>query len=288
MADKYSLGLYEKALPDGLSYFDMFTVAKEQGFDRFEISIDETDQRLSRLDWTCSKQKAFLCTILQSGIHVDTMCLSAHRRFPLGSHDPNIRTQSLEIMKKALEFAHNTGIRIIQLAGYDVYYEQTDLFTREMFLENLRKCVEMASVCGVILAFETMETPFMDTVEKAAYYVELLQSPYLAIYPDIGNLKNSSLLYDTLVTDDIIVGGKYIVAAHLKETSPGIYRDMRFGEGHTEYHASIKALWDYGVHLFTGEFWCLDKTNYIADIKHAALFLHIHIQSAAMLKEDII
>ena len=282
MTDKYSLGLYEKALPDGLSYFDMFTVAKEHGFDRFELSIDESDQRLSRLDWSPSKQKALLCTILQSGIHVDTMCLSAHRRFPLGSHDTKIRNQSLEIMKKALEFAHNTGIRIIQLAGYDVYYEETDLFTREMFLKNLKKCVEMASACGVILAFETMETPFMDTVEKAAYYVELLHSPYLAIYPDIGNLKNSSLLYDTKVTDDIRIGGRYLVAAHLKETSPGIYRDMRFGEGHTDYHSSIKVLWDHGVRLFTGEFWCLDNDHYLADIKHAASFLHHHIQSAVM------
>ena len=44
------------------------------------------------------------------------------------------------------------------------------------------------------LGFETMETPFMDTVEKSMEYVNKINSPYLGVYPDIGNLKNASLL----------------------------------------------------------------------------------------------
>lgn len=31
------------------------------------------------------------------------------------------------------------------------------------------------------LGFETMETPFMDTVEKAMHYVKLVDSPYLGV-----------------------------------------------------------------------------------------------------------
>ena len=48
----------------------------------------------------------------------------------------------------------------------------------------------MAAEKGIVLGFETMETPFMDTVEKAMRYVNLVSSPYLGVYPDIGNLKN--------------------------------------------------------------------------------------------------
>lgn len=48
------------------------------------------------------------------------MCLSAHRRFPLGSEDDAVRAQGLEIMRKAIQFAQDVGIRVIQLAGYDV------------------------------------------------------------------------------------------------------------------------------------------------------------------------
>ena len=39
-----------------------------------------------------------------------------------------------------------------------------------------------------MLAFETMETPFINTVEKAVYWVNKVNSPYLAVYPDLGNM----------------------------------------------------------------------------------------------------
>ena len=45
------LGIYEKALPPGLSWPERLAVAKACGFDFVEISIDETDTRLARLDW---------------------------------------------------------------------------------------------------------------------------------------------------------------------------------------------------------------------------------------------
>ena len=56
------------------------------------------------------------------------------------------------------------GIRIIQLAGYDVYYEESTSETVQRFGENLKKCERMAARAGIVLGFETMETEFMNTV----------------------------------------------------------------------------------------------------------------------------
>ncbi len=89
-------------------------------------------------------------------------------------------------MYDAIQFAAGTGLRIIQIAGYDEYYNPSNENTKQLFLENLRKSVEMAASCGVILAFETMETEFLNTVGKAMYYINLIGSPYLQIYPDLG------------------------------------------------------------------------------------------------------
>ncbi|MEE6030509.1 xylulose 5-phosphate 3-epimerase, partial [Avibacterium paragallinarum] len=47
---KHKLGIYEKALPKNLSWQDRLSIAKACGFDFVEMSIDETDERLSRLD----------------------------------------------------------------------------------------------------------------------------------------------------------------------------------------------------------------------------------------------
>ncbi len=279
---EYSLGLYEKAIPVGKSFAEMFGIAKMNGFDRLEISIDETDWRLERLEWSPEKQRELGNLSRAMETPLLTMCLSGHRKYPFGSHDEKIRERSADIMKKAVEFSANTGIRIIQLAGYDVYYEESDEGTRERFAENLQKAAVYAAEAGVVLAFETMETPFMDTVEKSMYYVNKTASSWLQVYPDIGNLKNAAVLYGTDVTEDLKTGTGHIAAAHLKETKPGVYRDMNFGTGgHTEYDRCLDVLLRMGVRIFTGEFWYQKGQDYEKVIRDSSEFLRDKIDSAA-------
>ena len=153
------LGIYEKALPPGVSWEERLAIAEKLGFHFVEISVDETDERLARLDRTLEERKDFCRTILDSPLTVPTMCLSGHRRFPLGSRDPETRAHALTIMEKAVRFAVDTGVRTIQLAGYDVYYEESDADTRNWYLENMQKCVDMAAREQVMLAMEIMDHP---------------------------------------------------------------------------------------------------------------------------------
>ncbi len=275
----YSLGLYEKALPDRLSLEEKLLTASRCGFDRLELSVDESDKKLARLDYSPAKVAEMADAVRNSGVPILTMCLSGHRKYPLGSHDPAVRKRSLDIMKKALDLSGALGIRLIQLAGYDVYYEESDGSTVGLFAENLAKAAEMAASCGILLGFETMETPFMDTTSKAMSYVNRIGSPYLGVYPDIGNLKNAAVLYGTDVVADLETGISHIFAAHLKETKPGVYRDMRFGSGgHTEYARCIRELWSQGVRMYTGEFWHHGEPDYENIVTEAAEFLREKIK----------
>ena len=278
----YSLGLYEKAMPKDLSFAEKLELTARCGFDRLEISVDETEEKLARLDYSPREMNEIVQASRNAGVPITTMCLSGHRKFPLGSSDPNVARRSLEIMEKALELSAALGVRIIQLAGYDVYYEQSSADTVRRFGENLARAVEMASSYGIALGFETMETPFMDTTAKAMDYVNRINSPYLGVYPDIGNLKNAAVLYGTDVVEDLKTGKGHIYAAHLKETRPGVYRDMTFGSGgHTEYARCIRELWDQGVRMYTGEFWYKCGDTYEADILAASRFLRGKIDSIA-------
>lgn len=276
----YSLGLYEKAMPSWLSFAQMLTCTKQCGFDRLEISVDETDARLARLDWDDAKKHELERLTRELDVPIQTMCLSGHRKYPLGSSSAETRMRSLDIMKKAVDFSAQTGVRIIQLAGYDVYYEQGTSSTRAYFLENLHRCVEFAAKAGVILAFETMETPFMDTVSKAMHYVDSVRSPWLGIYPDIGNLQNAAVLYDTDVVEDLQTGSAHIFAIHLKETKLGVYRNMAFGTGHTDYAACLSFAAAQGVRMFTGEFWHAPGENHEAVIARSAAFLRQRLDKA--------
>lgn len=131
------------------------------------MSVDETDERLSRLDWSREQRLALVNAIVETGVRVPSMCLSAHRRFPLGSEDDAVRAQGLEIMRKAIQFAQDVGIRVIQLAGYDVYYQEANNETRRRFRDGLKESVEMASRAQVTLAMEIMDYPLMNSISKA-------------------------------------------------------------------------------------------------------------------------
>ena len=182
---KYQLGLYEKATPTDLSWEERLIVAGESGFDYVEISVDESDARLSRLEWTGEERAAVRQAMVNSGVRLGSMCLSGHRKYPFGSRDQATRERGLEIMQKALDLAGDLGLHTIQLAGYDVYYEDGAEDTRKYFEENLAKAVEMAAKAGIVMGFETMETPFMDTVEKAMHYVSLLTARTLVCIPTL-------------------------------------------------------------------------------------------------------
>ena len=106
-----------------------------------------------------------------------------------------------------------------------------------------------------------METSFMDTVGKSMEYVAEINSPYLGVYPDIGNLKNASLLYGVSVNEDLKKGEGHIFASHLKETVPGKYREITFGTGHTEFVSNIEVLKSLGTRKFVGEFWYVNNND---------------------------
>lgn len=69
-------------------------------------------------------------------------------------------------MTKAIRLARDLGIRTIQLAGYDVYYEEHDEGTQQRFAEGLAWAVEQAAAAQVMLAVEIMDTAFMNSISK--------------------------------------------------------------------------------------------------------------------------
>lgn len=274
----YQLGLYEKAMPSTLTWLEKLENTKQAGFDWLEISVDETDAKLARLDMSDEEVHEIKTAMEVTGIPILTMCLSGHRKYPLGSHDLDTQVRSLEIMRKAIDLSLKLGVRIIQLAGYDVYYEVGDDQTRKAFEVNLSKCVKMSARSGIILAFETMETLFMDTAKKSMVYIAQNDSPYLKLYPDIGNLTNASRISGISVKEDLEAAHGHIAAAHLKEIIEGHYREIPFGTGDTRYDEALEVLAAQGVRMFTGEFWYIGSPKWQADLAFANAYLRLKIE----------
>jgi len=266
------LGIYEKALPAFLNWRQRLTLAKECGFDFVEMSIDETDARLKRLDWSIEERKQIAQAVLETGIRIPTMCLSGHRRFPFGSHDESLREQARVIMDKAIGLAQDVGIRTIQLAGYDVYYEDQDESTLHHFEEGLKWAVQRAAAAQVMLAVEIMDTPFMNSISKWLVWEERIRSPWFTVYPDVGNLT----AWGNDVDSELQRGIDKIAAIHLKDTLsvtpdfPGKFRDVPFGEGGVDFvgvFRSLKKLNYRGTFLI--EMWTENASDPRAELVNA-------------------
>jgi L-ribulose-5-phosphate 3-epimerase len=236
------VGLYEKALPAELCWEARLATAANAGYDFMDISIDESDSRLARLDWPASERAALRCAIANTGVPIMTMCLSAHRKHPLGSHSPRMRRQGLEILRKAIEFAADIGLRIIQVMGYDVFYEPSDEQTRACFVESIKWGVRWAGQAGVMLGLENVDNPFLESVSKGLHLVREVDSPWLRLYPDMGNLAAAG--YHP--PDEILLAKGYMVAIHVKDSLPRVIRGVPFERGIVPLEATFHALAQIG------------------------------------------
>jgi len=235
-------GIYEKALPAGLSWPGMLEAADSAGYRFIEVSIDESEERLSRLDWPAGKRRELHAALSSSPIPIGSMCLSAHRKYCLGSTSAPVRERGLTIMKRAIGFAAEFGLRVVQVSGYDVFYEESTEETRGLYLEGLCRAAEWAREAGVMLGLENVDCPVADSLSKALRFVGEAGTPWFQLYPDVGNL--AAMGHD--VPSQLREGGSHMVALHLKDARIREIRRVPFGEGIVNFDAVFRTLQDIG------------------------------------------
>ena len=284
-----TLGIYEKALPKNISWKERLILAKKLGFDFLEMSIDETDERLERLEWTQIERQEITAAIYETGIKIYSICLSGHRRYPFGSSDPVKRKKALCMMKQAIDLASDLGVRTIQLAGYDVYYEEKTVTTRELFVENLKKAVAMAAEKEVVLSIEIMDDPFINSISKYLKIKQQIPSPYLQVYPDLGNL---SAWPENDVAFELEQGIDQISAIHLKDTLAvtdsfaGKFKEVSFGSGCVDFLGCLKTLKRLAYNgPFLIEMWSETSEEPEKEINQAKEFLIPYLEEAGFLNE---
>ena len=245
--DKLVMGIYEKALPKKEPWSTKIDIAKEAGYDFIEISVDESDERLARLDWNNDEIKNMKNLLIDKDFRIPSMTFSGQKRFPMGSIDASTREKSMDLMKKAVEVSDKLGIRVIQVTGYDVYYEERSDKTRELFIQNLKKATEWASKACITLAIENMENTFLNSATKYMEIAEEVDSPWLKLYPDLGNL--TAWTHDEVYSElEKGIKSQQIIAVHLKEakkvtdTFGGIFRELEFGTGDVNFVKTFETL----------------------------------------------
>jgi L-ribulose-5-phosphate 3-epimerase len=254
------IGIYEKSLPLDLSWPLRLQATADAKFDFLEMAIDDDASRLSRLDWS-KKQRSILRTAAaDTGIPVYAIVLSAHRKFSFGSASPQIRQKALDIIKKAIDLAVDVGIRAVQLAGYFVFEEPHWDGARSQFLEGLERSEAWASQAGVMLGLENMDGEDVLSIPAALDLISKISSPWLQLYPDVGNISANGLDVST----ELRAGAGHIIGIHLKDTRPGEFRRVLFGQGTVRFADAFRSLFQMKYHgPVTLEMWNDDSPEAI-------------------------
>jgi len=253
--DSIPVGLYEKALPKTLSWEERLTLARSTGFDFLEMSIDDTDERLRRLDWDRQQRKELKDLVEGTGIKIQSLSLSAHRRYPLGNSSQETTGRGLDIFKRTIDLAVELGIRYILVGGAEDYYQEVDQSTLDRFMENLGKGFEWASAAGITLALENWDIQ-INTMPRVMEYVNYFNSPWFQTYTDLGNLIFAGV--DVVSQLEYVKG--HIAALHVKDTLPGQLRYVSPGEGKVPFVDAFEKLAEMGfqapvvLELWTEEF----------------------------------
>ena len=266
MMKKYEIGLYEKAMRNTLSWSEKLGCAKECGYDYMEMCIDATDEKINRIFMNTAEKKEIMEAVFQAGLPIGSMSVSALTKYALGDPDEEIRKKAMQIAEKSIELAVDLGVRTVMIPGYDIYFGESTIETKKYFLENVKKIAEIAEREGILVGFETMENNFMNTTGKAVKYVNMVDSAYLKIYPDAGNITNAAVENQHDVCEDLSLGKGKLIALHLKETKPGIFREVPFLTGHVQFEKIINTAWSLGVRRYVTELWDVGKENWKEDI----------------------
>ena len=172
------------------------------------------------------------------GTDIGGVCLSVHRRIAPGSADPEVRRRARRVMARGLRVCHDLGAPVIQIAGYYCYYEEANPDAERWYGQMLADAVPLAARLGVVMGIENVDGTDVTSIRKAMEFVDAVGSPYLQVYPDLGNIAEQQL--DPAV--ELTAGEGHMVAMHAKDVRPGEPRRVEMGTGTVDWNRSFELL----------------------------------------------
>ncbi|WP_315584052.1 L-ribulose-5-phosphate 3-epimerase [Actinomyces viscosus] len=288
-----SLGIYEKALRSGLLAVSGSRVDAEAwrvfldqvpraGFSFLDLSIDESPEREARLDWDAGQCRTVRRAAEAAGTFIGGICLSLHRRIGPGSADPDVRRRAREVMARGLQVCHDLGVPVIQLAGYYCYYEDPNPDAERWYAQLLADAVPTAARLGVVMGIENVDGDDVTSLTKAMEFVDAVDSPYLQLYPDLGNIAEQGL--DPGV--ELAAGEGHMVAMHAKDVRPGEPRRVEMGTGVVDWDRSFALLaaqgWSGRLMI---EMWNDDAPDSLSRCASARTFIKDRAGAAGLIVE---
>lgn len=231
----------------------MLDTFKLTNLDYLEISIDNSTRKLKRLELNSNERKKVKEYMDKNNVYIYSIVLSANRSFPIGSHERGIRNKGINIMKQTIDLAYDLSIPIIQVAGYyALNSENRNGKEKKEFIKNLKDICNYAARKKIMLGIENVDGLDVLSINDCLSIVNKVGSPWLKVYPDVGNLVANSLSFEK----ELEKGLEKFICIHLKDTKINTFRRVPFGEGEVNFKLLGQILKEHHYKKnFTVEMW---------------------------------
>lgn len=230
-------GIYEKALC-GDTWAELFRHATDSGYAYVELSVDSSPRKLSRLEWTRDERADVRQQARAANSRIGTIVLSAHRDFPWGSADPEIRRRADALALDAVALAHDLGANCVQLAGYFSFGGPRAQNARDHFVEGVSRLAPFAIDAGVTLAIENVDGNDVLSAADGLALIEDIAQEDVKLYVDVGNYAGNELS----VVDELDEALPEAYAVQFKDARSRVFRRVPFGEGDVPWEAVFQTL----------------------------------------------
>src|SRR5256714_143422 len=226
-------GLVYSMLPSSLSHADRFRLARDAGFDVVQAPTTPDESEAEEIKNAADN----------ANIRIDSVMNIDHWQYPLSSSDPAVVERSLAGMRTSLRNAKLWRSEAVLLVPAVVNPQTSyrDAWTRSQ--EQIRKLIPLAQELKVVIAIEEVWNRFLLSPLEMARYIGEFQSPWVAVWFDVGNV----VLYG-YPQDWIRTLGKRIVKVHLKDfkRKEDGYSWVNLGDGDVDWPAVRAAFADVG------------------------------------------
>ncbi len=180
------------SFPATLALPDKLRLAREAGFDGFEIDL--SDDGPLTLNSSPNEILAVRALAERTGVQLSGLATGLYWSANPASNDPTVRARAEAILKKQIEIAHALGLDAIlvvpatvgadfipncEVVPYDIAWQRATDF--------VRAALPVAEKCGVRICIENVWNKFLISPLEMRQFVAQFASEWIGVYFDVGN-----------------------------------------------------------------------------------------------------
>lgn len=228
---------------------EAMTEAKAAGFEAIELGLGVTGE--VSLESSDTQLENVRQASERIGIEIASLGCALHFQWPFTSDDPSVRSQAMDITRKALAVAHALGTDAVLIVpgAVDVPWDPSIPKVRyddahKRVTECFHTLIPDAEAAGVTICAENVWNKMLLSPVEMAAFVDQFGSPWVQAYFDVGNCVITGYPQDW-----IRILGKRIKRVHVKDFRRSIGNINGFVDllsGDVDWPEVIRALRDVG------------------------------------------